>query len=140
MKDAEQRHLEAIGDLLDVHTRVLMVQTRDPDAFLTRVKPGPQIGSGPSETGGLHRILCVQGHYFIGAECVPFLEMPQYVDENGTNYVEVTRGEPALPVIPADGHCLIAAAYYLRWQKPISSDLIGYYRAKVDRLMAEGPH
>jgi hypothetical protein len=127
---------------MGIQTTVLVAQPADPGAFMRLVKPGPRIGTGLAETGGPHRILCSDGHFLVAAPCLDLLDNPEYVDEDGTTYVEVTRGDPAdpgstLPMIPADGQCLIAAAYYLRWQKPIPPEEISRCRAELDRILGE---
>ena len=47
------------------------------------------------------------------------------------------RVESGLPMIHDDGHALIAAIYFLRRQKPISSELIRQYHARLDQALMD---
>lgn len=112
-----------------------------PDALgRTLIGSHARIGAGlPPDGHPLGRLLLHIGQHYTVLEPAPPGAMPRFATGDGAAYVEIAtqKIEPGrvldVPVIPSDGHCLIASMHVLKHGTLPSPDQIRHYRRAVAR-------
>jgi len=124
--------------VLDVHaTLTSAVQDLLRDAMgRKRINPVTRLGAAgvPAPRPDGRILLHLGRHYTVARPAAPG-EPGQFVDAEGSAYVEITREaaglENPVPVIPSDGHCLIASLHFLKHGKLPDPGQVSAYRAQV---------
>ncbi|GEM_PF-3771431 len=129
-----------LGLTVDVHM-ILEDRSgpRTDDLGRTVIGIRSRFGAGDAPTlrhDGL-ALLSVQRHYTVLRPAFP-AEVARYVTTSGLPCVEITRpgpgsqgSAPRVPVIPSDGHCMIASLHYLGHGEVPSLEQVRAYRRRV---------
>jgi hypothetical protein len=139
-----QDEARLLGTVMGVHAGVLVARSEDHQEPVRFVETLTQVGTGaPEHAADAPRILFEDRHYKVVRPTTDSRELPRYVDERGTRYIELTHlaADPSgtvreVPVIPADGHCLIAAIFYVQTGMPIYPEQVAAYRALLVERMS----
>jgi hypothetical protein len=129
---------------MGVHAGVLVARSEDQQEPVRFVETWTQVGTAaPEEAPDAPRILFEDRHYKVVRPTTDSRELPRYVDEHGTCYIELTHTATdssgtvrEVPLIPADGHCLIAAIHYVQKRTPIRPEQVAFYRALLVERMS----